>query len=302
MARECLVMPDRPTRLCVLADPYLRTDQVRSLERALEETGISVPLVLVNDSEDRTIDPEAEANAINNPFGVDTIRVLLDVLERERAWALVFAEKKLAEELGTRAASWARVRVEDVPCLSDSDIQYVPPVADGDWTELPPAAVDRVRAHCDVAVRFGFGLLKGDVLEAPDFGVLSFHAADIRRYRGLGVPQAWLDGCDTMGVTLQRLSEEIDGGEIVAYGETTVEDCATVWDAYDRVYDVKAGLLAAGIENLRDPTFDASVPESLGPYYPTGDRRRLSFAGRTLLKDVSGMIARLTDERCAGRE
>lgn len=283
-------MPDSLTDLCVLADPYLRTDQVRSLERAVDETGITIPLVVVNNPVDPAIDPEMEASAVNDPIGFDTLRVLFDVLKRDRAWTLVYAEKKLAIELGLRGPSMSRVHVEDVPCLSDSDVYYVTPEVDGDWAELPQDAVDTVRERCDVAVRFGFGLLRGDVLRAPAFGVLSFHPGDIREYRGLAVPQAWFDGRDTNGVTLQRLKEDIDAGEIVAYGEADVSDCVTLWEVYDVVNDVKAALLAQGIRNLRDPSFEPKVPDSLGPYHSIEKRRNLSFAGRILLKNMAGRL------------
>lgn len=286
-------MPDPPSNLCVLADQYLMTNEVRSLERAVDQTGIDVPLVVVNDPEDPDIDPDAEANAINNPIGIDTARILFKVLERERAWTLVYAERKVAEAFGSKVPSLDRVHVEDVPCLAESEFRSVTPITAGNWVELPPDTVELVRERCDVAVRFGFGLLEGDVLRAPAFGVLSFHPADIREYRGLGVPQAWVDGRDTMGVTLQRLNEEIDGGEIVAYGETDVSQCATLWEAYEAVNDVKVGLLAEAIENLRDPSFEPSVPELLGPYYSLERRQNPSFVGQVLRRNIAGRIGRV---------
>ena len=286
-----------PVDLCVLADPYLMTNEVRTLERAVSETGVTVPLVVVNDPVHPDIDPDAEARAINNRLGADALRILFQTLKRDRAWTLVFAEKKIAEAFGSEAAATGRVHVEDVSCLSDSEFHYVTPMTEGNWVELPPDAVDLVQKNCDVAVRFGFGLLKGDILLVPEFGVLSFHPADIREYRGLGVPQAWLDGRETMGVTLQRLNEKIDGGEIVAYREVDVSDCATLWEVYDTLYDVKSELLAEGIENLRDPSFQTRIPESLGSYYPVARRRRLLFVIRTLLKNTIGRLDRLSNKR-----
>lgn len=287
-------MPQPPTTLCVLVDPYLRTDEVRTLELAIREAGVSVPLVVVNVPDDPDIDPAVEANAINNPIGIDTARILFTAVKRYHVWALVFAEKKVAEATGLGPKTMGRVHVDDVSCLSDADRHYATPKTDGNWAELPPETVELIRDRCDLAIRFGFGLLRGDVLRAPEFGVLSFHPADIRQYRGLGVPQAWLDGQDTMGVTLQRLSEEIDGGEIIAYDETDVSECATLWDVYDVLHEVKAKLLAEGIENLRDPSFEPTVPDSLGPYYPINERRRVSFAGRTLAKNMVGRLKQRT--------
>jgi methionyl-tRNA formyltransferase len=281
-----------PNSVCVLADPYLFERQVRALENAVENTGIDVPLVLVNDPENVSIDPDAKAKASNEGVGGATIDLATEVLRRERAWTVVLAEKKIAERFGSRCDAFVRTKVEDVPCLSGSKIRYVSPSSEGNWSELPPDAVELVEETCDLVVRFGFGLLRGEILSATDYGVLSFHPADIRQYRGLGAPQAWLDGRDVMGVTLQRLSEEIDGGEIVAYRETDVRDCRTLWEVYDRLAEVQADLLTEGITNLRDPSFEPEVPESLGPYYSTSARQTVPFAGKTLVKNVRGRLRR----------
>ena len=281
-----------PKELCVLADRYLMANEVRTLENAVERTDVTIPLVLVNDPVDPDICPELKANAINGRLGLDTLRVLFEVYKRDRAWTIVFAEKKLAELFGSEMPSTERVHVEDVSYLSDSEIRYVTPEVEGNWEEIPSETVDLVRDRCDLGVRFGFGLLRGAILRAPDFGVLSFHPADIRQYRGLGVPQAWLDGRETMGVTLQRLNEDIDGGEIIGYEATDVSECATLWEVYETLYSVKEHMLSRGIENLRDPSFEPTVPESLGPYYSTKRRQRLSFAERTVRKNVIGRIRR----------
>ncbi len=286
-------MSNPPNTLCVLADQYLMGNEVRTLENAVEATGVSVSLVIVKNPTDSEITPEIEASAINQPLGLDTLRIISRVIKRDRAWTLVYAEKKLAERFGTEMNSMNRIHVEDVACLSDAKFRYVTPKRDGNWEELPPDTVELVRERCDLGIRFGFGLLRGDILQAPEFGVLSFHPADIRQYRGLGVPQAWVDGREIMGVTLQRLNESIDGGEIIAYEEADVSDCATLWEVYDTLYDVKANLLTRGIENLRDPSFESTVPDSLGPYYPITRRHQFSFARRTLQKNLIGRLRRL---------
>lgn len=288
-------MPDPPTDLCVLADPYLMGYQVQTIERAVAETGLDVPLVVVNRSEGDALDPGLEAKTVNERIGFDTLRVFLDVLDRERAWTLVIAERKLAEQFGESPVADAlrRVHVDEVPSFSDADVHYVSPEHDGAWAALPPNTVTRIGDTCDVAVRFGFGLLAGDVLNAPAFGVLSFHPADLCQYRGLGAPQAWIDGRERMGVTLQRLSEDIDGGEIVAYEEVDVRECATLWDVYALLYGLYPSLLVDGIRTLREPSAEVTVPESLGPYYSIDTRHRLSFAGRTLAKNTMGRVRRV---------
>jgi hypothetical protein len=287
-------MSDRPPHsLCVLAEPYLRDYQVRSIERAIETAGVDVPLVVVNDQEDREYDPETEAKAVNGRLGRAAVRLFRSALANERAWALAIAEKKLAEEVGAREPAPTRRHIDDIPCFDGAEVRRVRPLRDGSWYELPAGTVEQIRESCDVAVRYGFGLIRGDILTTPEYGLLSFHPADIRRYRGLGPPQAFLDGRDVMGVTLQRLSSEIDAGEIVAYEETDVSDCATLWEIYDRLHDIQAGLLATGIRNLRAPSTDVTVPDSLGSYRSITERRHPSFAGRVVAKNMRGRIDEL---------
>lgn len=79
-----------------------------------------------------------------------------------------------------------------------------------DRSSLESLARDRV----DVYVRLGFRILKGDILTQARFGVWSYHHGDNRVNRGLP-PGFWelFDNERVTGVTLQRLSEELDGGE-----------------------------------------------------------------------------------------
>ncbi len=283
-----------PSNLCVLADPYLRAYQVSALEHVVATTNVEIPLVVVADPEPEATDHQTAA-AANGTLGVAAVRTFLDRLDQDGAWAAVYVEKKLAELGGESAATTEYRHVTDVDCFDTAEIEYVRPIEDGHWTELPAETVDRIQQCCDLAVRYGFGLLRGDVLTATPFGVLSFHPADIRQYRGLGAPQAWLDDRDRMGMTLQRLTEDIDGGEIVAYRETDVSDCATLWEVFAALRALQPLLLADGITNLRDPAFEPTVPDSLGPYYSTTKRRQPSFAARTLLKNTTGRLTRRLD-------
>lgn len=281
-----------PEKVCVLAEPYLSETEVRSLEYAAEHADVTIPLVVVNDSQEPDYDPDTKAEAVNGGIGPNSVTLFFEVLRRERAWTFVIAERKIAELLGSEAASSKRIPVESVPCLSDADVHRVEPETNGNWSSLPADAVELIGDTCDVVVRYGFGLIDGDVLTATEYGVLSFHPADIRRYRGLGPPRGFLDGRDRMGVTLQRLNEAVDGGEIVAYDETDVSDCATLWEVYDELNSLQVELLTAGIRDLRDPATETTTPESLGTYYPVGSRRSPSFAGRTVLKNAFGRVNR----------
>lgn len=83
-----------------------------------------------------------------------------------------------------------------------------------------PAVVRAIRDYqLDVAVRFGFRILRGDALSIAVHGVWSYHHDDGSKYRGgpAGFWEVMLDDPVT-GAMLQRLSEELDGGEVLVRG------------------------------------------------------------------------------------
>jgi hypothetical protein len=71
----------------------------------------------------------------------------------------------------------------------------------------------------DFVLRFGFGIIRGDILEVPTYGVWSFHHGDEREYRG-GPPCFWeiYNGDPCTGAVLQRLTDRLDGGIILTRG------------------------------------------------------------------------------------
>ena len=80
-----------------------------------------------------------------------------------------------------------------------------------------PEDVERIRGFdLDVAVRFGFRILRGDVLQIARYGVWSYHHGDNRSYRG-GPAGFWevMKDDPVTGSMLQRLSEDLDGGQVL---------------------------------------------------------------------------------------
>lgn len=69
----------------------------------------------------------------------------------------------------------------------------------------------------DLLLRFGFRILKGEILTLPKYGVLSFHHGNMDNRRG-GPPGFWevVNGESVSTISLQILSNELDGGKVVA--------------------------------------------------------------------------------------
>ncbi|MBL0912984.1 MAG: hypothetical protein IBJ09_11485 [Bacteroidia bacterium] len=79
------------------------------------------------------------------------------------------------------------------------------------------ADLEKIRAHGpDFLIRFGFNILKGDILTLCPLGILSFHHGDEVDFRG-GPPGFWeiMRHERRTSVVLQRLGEKLDAGEIL---------------------------------------------------------------------------------------
>jgi len=70
--------------------------------------------------------------------------------------------------------------------------------------------------NLDFILRFGFGILKGEILNSAKYGVWSYHHDDDRKYRG--VPTGFWEimfNDPVNAAILQRLTEKIDSGTIL---------------------------------------------------------------------------------------
>ena len=91
----------------------------------------------------------------------------------------------------------------------------------GRWSQYFSASdVEAVRRqNLDMVLRFGFSIIRGDILSAARHGVWSFHHDDELRYRG-GPPAFWeiALGDPETGAILQRLTDRLDGGIVLKKG------------------------------------------------------------------------------------
>jgi hypothetical protein len=85
---------------------------------------------------------------------------------------------------------------------------------------FPQESIEYIREkQLDVLIRFGFNILRGDILKAAKYGVWSYHHGDGDFYRG-GPAHFWevYEGNPISGVMLQILTEELDAGNVLCKG------------------------------------------------------------------------------------
>ena len=78
--------------------------------------------------------------------------------------------------------------------------------------------IDKIKSYnLDIILRFGFNIIRGEILKVPTYGVWSFHHGDYLKYRG-GPPGFWeiYNKDPWSGAILQKLTDKLDDG-IVLY-------------------------------------------------------------------------------------
>ena len=106
----------------------------------------------------------------------------------------------------------------------------------------------------DLFVVVSFGkFLPGTLLQIPGHGSLNVHPSLLPRFRGPS-PVAWaiLEGDSTSGVTLIRVNERIDAGDILLKEEYPVAEIDDVQTLSERLFQKGSELLLKGISLIEE--------------------------------------------------
>ncbi|WP_267642386.1 formyltransferase family protein [Haloarchaeobius amylolyticus] len=238
----------------------------RALQFVEVETDATITRLVVDDS-------------TSDDGTVDTLQRLVEL----REWAPFAAAISLRSDPHFAES----VPIDEVPALADAERTYCEPVdTDGFGQELPASAVADLEP-LDLVVRFGFGILVGEALTAPTHGVLSYHHGDLTEYRGQPAGfWEFVHDEPTAGITVQRITDELDAGEVFAYEEVDITDADTWREVRRRLYVTSEPLLAQATQTVLEGT-DPQEPSDLGDLYslPTG-KPVLTYA----LKTASGYL------------
>jgi hypothetical protein len=89
--------------------------------------------------------------------------------------------------------------------------------------------IDIQKYSPDFILRFGFSIIRGDILQVAPYGVWSFHHSDEQNIRG-GPAGFWevYSNHSVNGVILQKLTNHLDGGHVLdkRFYKTILHDCA----------------------------------------------------------------------------
>jgi hypothetical protein len=160
-------------------------------------------------------------------------------------------------------------------------------------------------ATLDVAIRFGFRILRGKILETPRHGVWSYHHGDNRRYRG--APAGFWEvmrGDDVTGSILQILGAELDNGKVI-YRSFAPTDKRSVrrnknnyyWKSSDFVIRKLRDVAEKGVTAMRSNDQEGAFSAYSGPLFKVprnGEMARmlLGFLSRAVREKLRHLLYR----------
>jgi hypothetical protein len=139
------------------------------------------------------------------------------------ATVMLWKAKTKLESRGLTRAKGSRESqsLRDVGALVPGRIRVTPQISRSGFVHrFSEADLETIRQEkFDLLIRCGSGILKGPILTSARLGILSFHHGDNRVNRG-GPAGFWevYHRQEKTGFVVQRLSEELDGGDVILRG------------------------------------------------------------------------------------
>jgi len=128
----------------------------------------------------------------------------------------------------------------------------------------------------DIILVFVGDILKKQILDAPRIGVLNKHAGLLPAYKGV-FPVFWsmMDRAP-IGLTIHKVNEEIDSGDIVLQRVYDNNSAESVYDYYRLIYKDTPDLILKSLELLRENSNKKYPHEMKESYFglPTRDDYR----------------------------
>lgn len=232
----------------LLGSRKLPTYMVEALRRMEAETSASVDLIVIASSPERSRKSAKDRG----------------VLVLKKALKPIFGTTQVWEP------------IEQLPFLADVEVIESPLDTDYEFgVGIPPEMVERIASETDIVVHFGVGILKGDILREPEFGVIGFHHGDLYEHRGAHAGfWEFIRNEPVSGVTLQQYTEQLDAGRIICLEHVDIRDAGSWGEVRNRLYRASEPMLAKAVQLLNDSTYvPRKVPsEELGEMHYRSDR------------------------------
>lgn len=290
----------RKVRVGVLLNDFVVAAWIAQVLRQLIDCEYAeIAVVVLNDTNELQNQETILSKIFRHPY-----RSLKNATER----LLDLADERFAEGPASLPDAFALEDIANI--LADIPQMRVSPMR-AKWSDrIPAVQCEAIRSfELDVLIRFGFRILRGDILTCAGAGVWSFHHGDNLVNRG-GPPGYWevAERTSVTGCILQVLSEDLDNG-LVLERTWSATNISSLHDSRRSLYWKSMSMLPRQLERLarlgiRSYLQQAEVGEARPYLYSNELFRRpsitahLGHIGIRFLRRVSRSIqSRLTNDQ-----
>jgi len=206
--REVDVISSGRLRIGLLVDSFIQPSWIKAVIDEINSSSIAEIVLIVK----------------NDALNTEKTR------RYQRYWKnrhyLLFAAYNRFDEFKTKADPDAFEHVNVEPLLENIPVLSVEPLTTKFTDRLKTEDINKIKSYkLDVILRFGFRILKGEILKAASYGVWSFHHGDGAVNRG-GPAGFWevMEDEPVTGAMLQILTEQLDNGRVIAKSWSPTSD------------------------------------------------------------------------------
>ena len=130
------------------------------------------------------------------------------------------------------------------------------PVFQPEKVKSPEAVAQLKEYQADIFLVAAFGqIVSKEILDIPKFGCINVHASLLPEYRGAApIQSAILDGKAVTGITIMRMDEGIDTGDMICRVEIPITAEETGGSLHDKLAAAGGPLLLEAIKQIEDGT------------------------------------------------
>ncbi|MGN1393174.1 MAG: methionyl-tRNA formyltransferase [Succinivibrionaceae bacterium] len=123
------------------------------------------------------------------------------------------------------------------------------------------AQLKSLNADLMIVVAYGL-LLPTEVLNAPKLGCINIHGSLLPKWRGAApIQRAILNGDKITGITIMKIAEKLDSGDILSIKEVSISDNETSESLFNKLAEIGKELLYDVVENIEN-LLKTSTPQN----------------------------------------
>ncbi len=168
--------------------------------------------------------------------------------------ALIAAGHEIALAVTQPDKPQGRKQTLVAPPVKTAALSHGIPVFQPKRVREPSALAELKKYEPELIVVAAFGqILPKELLELPPFGCINVHASLLPKYRG-AAPIQWaiLNGDAVTGVTIMRMDEGLDTGDMIAKKEVVIDPDETGGTLFDKLAQAGAALCVQTIPAIAD--------------------------------------------------